>query len=257
MLGYFPKKGGNNIDNDFKQLAQVFENIKSKGFVKSVTEFKNGAGITLESLLNCGSTFCFPDYNGIEIKAVKNYYDSEFDLFNLTPDSNHVFSTQWLSNRFGYPDKVYKNIRVFKGNVYANKLNKIGLFYSYRLRIDYNIERIILDIYNYKQEVINSNVYWDFKYIKEKLELKLNKLAIITFDKIYTKGSYYYYYKHLKMYKLKSFERFLELIENGTIFVVFKTGVNKNGRLAGVFQDHGTSFKISKANLENLFDKVY
>jgi len=242
------------MDKDFEKLLKEFENIKKQGFVKSEIKSANGAGQTLEKMLNAGgSDFCFPDYYGIELKAIRNYNDATFDLFNSTPDSNHVFSTQWIAEKYGYPDKDFKNKKVFKGDIYGNELRKIGLFNYYKLRVDYVNQKIILDIYNYKKELINSDLYWDFDDVKSKLELKLSKLALITTDKIYSNGNYYYFYKEIKCYVLKTFEKFLNLIETGTIYVTFKYGIYKSGIHKGEYNDHGTSFKISKKDLKLLF----
>jgi hypothetical protein len=55
------------------------------------------------------------------------------------------------------------------------------------------------------------------------------------------------------MYKLTNFNNFLNCVENGTIFVTFKTGVYKKGKYTGKFTDHGTSFRICKNNITELF----
>ena len=243
---------------EFEELIKKFQKINSMGYVESAVKSKNGAGITLEKLLDSsGSDFCFPDYKGIELKAIRDFSDASFDLFNSTPDSNQVFSTQWLAEKFGYPDKDFKDKNVFKGDIFGNKMNKIGLFNYYKLKVDHENRKIVLEIYDYKKVLINSDVYWDFEDVKKKLELKLTKLALVTTNKIYSKGNYYYLYKNIKCYTLKSFDVFLKLIENGVVYVTFKTGIFKSGIHIGNFHDHGTSFKISKKNLELLFNKVY
>lgn len=246
------------MDKNFVNLLENFKRIHKQGFIKSVTSSKNGAGITLEYLLNStGGDFCIPDFQGIELKALRNYKFADFDLFNSSPDGKYVYPSQWLAENYGYPDKDFKNIKVLKGDIYSNHLNKIGLFNQFQLKIDKVNKKIILQIYNYKNVLINEDIYWDFDTLKEKLELKLKKLAIITTEKLYSNREYYYFYKSIKMYKLKSFEEFINLIEQGIIFVTFKTGVSKSGKYKGKFQDHGTAFRISQCNIEKLFTKIY
>ena len=48
--------------------------------------------------------------------------------------------------------------------------------------------------------------------LKEKLERKLNKIAIIYAEKTIINGKLYFKYNTIKYYKLKSFNNFLELI---------------------------------------------
>ena len=246
------------MDQNFEDLLKKFKEIRKKGYIKSVTTAKNGCGLTLEHLLNStGGDFCIPDFKDIELKAIRNYKFADFDLFNASPDGKYVFPAQWIAEKYGYPDRDYKNIKVFKGNIYSRSLNKIGLFNHYKLRVDKENKRIILEIYDYYKNLINSDIYWDFDSLKEKLERKLQKLAIITVDKLYFDKDYYYLYKSINFYTLKSFDVFIDLIDKGYIFVTFKTGVVKSGKYKGKFQDHGTAFRISKNNINELYNKIY
>lgn len=243
--------------NTFENLLKDFNKIYHMGYVKSVNNNKNSVGITIEKLLeSTGGDFNIPDYYDIEIKALRDYYMAEFDLFNSTPDGKYVCSTQWLSESFGYPDKDFRNIKVFKGNVYGNKENRIGLFYNYKLEVDEKNQKIILNIYNRSMKLINNDIYWDFDSLKEKLERKLKKLAIFGFKKQSQNNELFIHYNTLKLYKLRGFNEFLKCIKNGYIFVTFKTGVNKRGPYIGKFTDHGTSFRISKNNIWRLFYQV-
>ena len=246
------------MNKNFNNLLSKFNIIKKQGYIKSITSAKNGCGITLEHLLHAsGGDFCIPDFDGIELKAIRDYDYADFDLFNASPDGKYVFPTQWIANKYGYPDKDYKDIKVFKGDIFGNSLNKIGLFNYFKLKVDKEKEKIILEVYNYHKALINNEIYWDFDTLKSKLERKLQNLAIINVDKLYSNKEYYYFYKNIKMYTLKSFETFIDLIDNGFIFITFKTGVAKSGKYIGKFQDHGTAFRISKNNIEKLFNRIY
>lgn len=242
----------------FYTLKKQYDEIRKLGFVKSVNNNKNSVGYTIEKLLGTtGGDFNIPDYYDIEIKALRKYSGAEFDLFNSAPDGIYVCASQWLSHNYGYPDKDYRDINVFKGNVFGNCKSKIGLKYKYKLNVDKSKQKIVLEIYNiYNNKLVNNDIYWDFASLREKLERKVEKLAVFGFEKKEINGDLYVHYNSLNMYKLKSFETFINCIEEGTVFVTFKTGVYKKGPYTGKFTDHGTSFKISKNNLLKLFDKV-
>lgn len=246
------------MKNEINELIKKYSRIKKEGYIKSHVPYKNGAGITLENLLgSSGADFCIPDYNGIEIKAIRDYPYAEFDLVNISPDGSHYYPSQWIANNFGYPDKDFKDIKIFKGNINAVRLTKIGLFYYFKLRIDRTLKKVFIQVFNYNKEFINEDIYWDFDSIEKKLNQKLNYLALFNVKKLYSNNSYYYFYEKMNIYTLNNFEYFLNSLENGKIFVTFKTGVFKSGKYIGHFQDHGTAFRITKNNIESLFKKIY
>lgn len=238
----------------YDMLKQKFKNVKNQGYIKSQGKNKNSVGMTLENALGaCGGDFNIPDFYDIEIKAVRGYYDAEFDLFNSAPDGKYINSTQWISENFGYPDRDYKNIKVFKGNIYGNSVKRIGMIYRFKLKVDRDEQKIYLEIYDLDYKIINEDIYWDFDTLKEKLVRKDSKLAIFWYCKRKINSEDYFYFYNMKFYKLISFEKFLDAIDKGVIFVTFKTGVNKSGPHIGKYTDHGTSFRISKENIRELF----
>ena len=60
----------------------------------------------------------------------------------------------------------------------------------------------------------------------------------------------------MKIYKLKDFETFIDLIENGIIRISLKIGVFRTGKKIGQIHDHGTSFCIEEDNLDKLYDLI-
>lgn len=243
------------MNNEINLLIERFKLLKKAGYIEGILKNKNAAGIVLEKKLNCGAdSLCFPDFEGIEIKAIRSYNDAAIELFNDTPSSPYINTTQWLTEKFGYPDKTWKEKNSLKGDVSATKKNKIGLFYSYKLQVNKN--KIVLEIYNSKNILINNEVYWDFEWLRRKLETKLNYFALINTTRIYSKGKYYYNYNNMKIYKLKSFDIFIDLIKKGIISITFKNGYYKSGKYKGKFHDHGTSFRIRKNNLSKLFNLI-
>lgn len=242
--------------NTVQLLKRKFKEINSKGYIKSINNNKNSSGLTLEyQLESTGGDFNIPDFYEIEIKAIRQYRFANITLFNSGPDGKYVTPTQWLSENFGYPDKDYKNTKVFKGDVYANKNNAIGRFFTYKLKVDRNQKRIILQIYNSYGKLLNSDLYWDFDSLEEKITRKLKKIAIFEFSKKIVDNIYYYKYTTCNIYRYTNFERFLKCVENGIIYVTFNTGVNKSGPYIGKFSDHGTAFRVSKNNICKMFDR--
>lgn len=237
-------------------LVKKFNEIKNIGFIKAENQHKNSVGVTLEKALgHTGGDFNIPDFYDIEIKALRSYYAAEFDLFNSSPDGKYMLPSKWVSEKFGYPDKDYREIKVFKGNVFCNKLNRIGLFYNFKLEIDYGKEKIFLAVYDCNFKLVNRDIYWDFDTLKEKLERKLKKIAIFWYTKKVINNETYFKFYKMKYYELINFQTFLEAIRKGYVYVTFKTGVFKTGKYKGTFTDHGTSFRIGKNNMNCIFNE--
>ena len=98
-------------------------------------------------------------------------------------------------------------------------------------------------------------MYWTFDLLKEKLYRKLKNMAFVSaMRKIENDKEYFKYYK-LEIYKLKSFDTFINLLKAGIIRVTFKIGVFRSGDKKGKIHDHGTGFDIEEKNLYKLYDQ--
>ena len=246
------------MDNNFKILLKKFDNIYNQGLITSGSNLKNGAGITFEKLLGeTGGDFCYPDFKGIEIKVIRSYTDATIDLLSITPESKYLFTTQWLTEKYGYPDSSFTHKKCLKGDVYCNEAKQIGRNYKFKLKINRNEKKILLQVYTRGGFFLNEDVFWLFDDIKKRIETKLNKMAVISHHRYSRKNIYYYTYDKIELYTLKSFDNFINMIENGKVCISFKTGYYKSGKYIGKFHDHGTSFKINKENLPLVFNRIY
>lgn len=245
------------MQNSVELLEKKYKEIKEIGFHKSINNYKNSGGMTLEKLLNSsGGDFNIPDFYDIEIKAIHNNFNKHIDLFSSAPDGSIINATKWISQEYGYPDRNYPNVKVLKGDIFANKLSMIGNRYLFRIKIDTIKEKIILEVLDHELHLLNNDLYWDFDSIKDKLIRKLSKLAIFYFEKKWINNELYFNYNKLNIYELISFDKFIECLKNGYVYMVFKTGVVKKGIHNGEFKNHGTSFRISVDKIHYLFNKI-
>ncbi len=244
------------MKKEMQQLQKEFKKVKKLGWVKSVNEGKGSIGLTLEKLLGKEKeNFEFPDYLGIELKTHKKYSKSYTTLFNATPDGRYLFEIKRLQQMYGYPDRILKYCKVLKGEVNAIEKQKIGLWYSYKLEIDYLEEKIYLCIYRNSQ-LIDKETFWTFRLLKEKLERKLTILAYIDAKEKRVGTEKYFQYTSLKLYHLRNFSCFLKSIEKGKITICFTIGVFRTGSKKGKIHDHGTAFRIKKRDLKSLFYQI-
>lgn len=241
-----------------KKLKEEFIKIKEKGWVKSLNKGSNGIGFTFESLLGISrNELEIPDYNGIELKTRRYSSTSYIILFSCKPEGKYYHEVQRIKDEYGYPHSKFKQYKILNNSAYANKLNKIGQNYYFKLDVDIVQNKIYLIIYDKYKKVIERDVYWDFDILKEKLYRKLSVLAII---KAYAKrdmsdeGYEYFKYNYMKIYFLKDFKHFIKLVEEGVIRVNFKLNIKTKGDKIGQIHDHGTSFDILEKNILKLYD---
>lgn len=246
------------MNSDIKKLIIKFEKIKNLGWIKSINNNNSGVGRTLENLLNIPeNNLEIPDFKGIEIKSHRINSDSYISLFCAVPDGPHYHEIENIKDKYGYPDKQLKQYKVLNVTVNAKTLEWFGANYKAILKIDYELKKIYLCIIDICGNVIEKNTYWDFKTIKEKLYRKMKYLAYFPAITKKTKNEEYFKYTSITIFKIISFERFIELIENGTIIIAFKIGVFKSGRRKGQIKDHGTTFKIKSNKLNYLYKIIY
>ena len=215
------------------------------------------SGYTFEALLKKEEdNFPTPDYNNIEIKTMNDNTKHNLHLFNLIPDGDYLFPIERILCEIGCPSKENHNLKFlfkgFKGSEYTK------LIYGHKaiIKVNYDEKKVELIVINYKNENTNIGISWSFNYLKKRLLLKLGHLCLVRCSSCIICGEGYYYYHDIAFYKLKSFDTFLSLIDNGTIEITFKIGTHKDGKKAGKVYDHGTDFSIKVTDLELLFDKV-
>ena len=239
------------------ELFKFFSKIRKQGWIESKRKGSTGIGYTLENLLNIEeNSLPIADYNGIEIKAMRVFSKKRIHLFNAEPDGDFLFPHERILKKVGYPSKKNHNYKVFLSAAYGNEYTNIG--YSKKVKLYVNrkkqkIDFIVTDRFYKNMQV---DISWSFDLIKTKLEQKIKELAIIKAENKFINGKEFFYYKRIEFYKLKDFDTFLKLIEDGTIKVCFKIDVHVEGIKEGKIDNHGTDFSIKEENIEKLFDKI-
>ncbi len=245
------------INKSISVLKKKFYDISKKGYIKSICKGYSSIGRTFEFELGLSENeFGIPDYNGIEIKTRRNYSKSAITLFNAAPDGDKLFEIERIKNTYGYPCKKDRRFKVLYIEAYGDKFNFAGIKYQYKIEVNRKKEKVYICIYDKDSKLIDKNVSWSFDYLKERLILKLNYLALVNaWNKRNGNCEYFKYYK-LSFYKLISFERFIDLIEDGTIKLTIKVDIHTGEKNYGKTYDHGCGFSIKEENLTKLFKKL-
>lgn len=242
------------MNSDILALKEKLDKIKNLGWIECKNKNKSVTGKTLENLLEINpDNFEIPDYNTIEIKSKVSKRENYIDLFCATPDS-YVLEIKRLYDKYGYLDS--NNYKILNFVLYGEFLKPINNEYSAKLRIDYKNKKVIMEIYNKDNELIDNLSSWSFELLEEKLCRKLNYVCLVEGDKKFSHNVLYVRYDKYKFYKLKKFSNFIRLLKRGQIRISFTLGVYKSGSKSGKMHDHGTQFSIRKENIKLLFDEI-
>lgn len=236
-------------------LKKKFIEIKELGWIKSNKKGYGNIGNTFEELMGINKNeFEIPDYKGIEIKTKRGYSKRNITLFSAVPDGPHYHETERIKDLYGYPDTKLKEYNVLNTSVSAKENVKVGWYYYFKLKINRQSKKIFLEITDENKNILENCIYWDFDTLETKLYRKLKYLAFIkALSKKEKEIEYFKYYK-LTFYKLKDFNTFINLLEDGIIKINFKLSIFKKGNKKGKIHDHGVSFNISEHDLEKLYN---
>ncbi len=245
------------MDENIKKLNTKFINICNMGWVKGKSKGSKNIGYTFELLLGKQiENFEIPDYEGIEIKTQRIFTRSYITLFNATPDGTYLFEIKRIRNTYGYPDSKLKNIKVFNISIFANEKKKLGSKYLFKLIVDRNKQKIYLCVFNVQGVLIDNQTFWTFQLLEEKVLRKLKVLAIV--DALYSKHNdeEFFKFNSISFYKLKNFDSFIDLVEQGIIGVTFKIGVFRSDKRYGEIHDRGTGFVIKRTDIEKMYEII-
>lgn len=238
------------------RLKEEIYKIQCRNWIPSKSNGKGASGLTLEKLLGKkADRYVLPDYEKIEIKARNIRSGYPLSLFSCAFD-NKPHEMYRLLEIGGYSDKIYPQFKLFQIEVSANKY-KLNGKYMYKLRVNYNLQVVELNIYDKNKLIKVTTMSWSFYELKTRLERKLQTMAIVPVKSDKIDDVWYFKYYEPIFYRLKSFTAFLNLIENGKIKVEFKIGFDHSKEKFGDYLDRGTTFRIRYSNIKELFDIIY
>ena len=246
-----------NNNNNIYDLYNKFLNIKKMGFVESKRKGNGGIGYTFELLLGKSEeNFPIPDFNGIEIKTCRTNTKGNIHLFSATPDGDFLFPIERVLKYLGYPDKKIPTTTIFNMNFTAKYFTPIGWYKEGKIVVNKEqkkVDFVARTIYGEKYPLDTS---WSFKMLEDRLKLKLNYLAVVLAEVKFVNGIEFFHYNEIKFYKIKSFDFFISLIENGYIKICFNIGVFRNNNKKGKIHDRGVGFSINRKHLNLLYDEI-
>lgn len=243
------------IDSAIRELVSKFNDISSKGWIESARRNNTGIGKTFEDLLDkLEDNLMDPDYKGIEVKTHRSKSSSFTTLFTASPDGPFKAENSRLREKYGHKDDV-SGLNILHSSIFANRMTNYFNTYKFQMEVNRLDEKVYLKIYANDGKLVEKTTYWTFDSLKQKLNRKLKVLAFITSKNKVVDGKEYFLYEKCRIYKFKDFEKFLDLLEDGTIMLDIRIGVYKSGKSKGKTHDHGTGFRIKEKDITKLYDE--
>lgn len=245
------------IFNQFNLLKDKFEKVKCLGWIESTSNGRGNIGMTFERAIGITpNQFEIPDFAGIEIKTKQEFSTPYITLFSATFDGAYLFEMKRITNSYGIDDPKMSGCKTFYTVVNAKRFTYLDNGLKLKIDVDYSNKKVYLCVFDINNRLIERQSYWSFELLKEKLERKLQYLALVNAKRKFVNGKEYFYYYNITFMKLKGFEYFLKLLADGNIKIYFKVGVYRSGSRVGKYCDHGTGFDIRSDDLRKLFSII-
>ena len=245
-------------DSNINELIEKFNNINKKGYIKGINNnYKNSCGLTFEKEINKkADSMFFPDFKDIEIKCKQKSSRFNITLFSLSFDGPYLYENNYILNKYGkkdpgLPDKntLYIKLKCDEKILYND--------YYFELKIDYNNQLLYINIYDYNSNFIEKRGYISFDILKNRVNLKLKKLALIKSYKKKVDDELYFKYYQISCYIFKDFASFLRAIEGNYIKCSLSLRYSKNKKTYGKNKSRGVMFSVNQDDIYKIFDEIY
>ncbi len=242
------------------EFKKKFKIIKAKGFLESTRSNNTGIGKTFEDYLEKKEdNLPEADFGDIEIKSQRSNSNSYVTLFTKAPTYPRSANT-YLREKFGTEYTEYRGLKKLHTSIFGDRFNTLESTYEFKVKVDRQNEKIIILVRDFlSKEILSENVYYSFPVLRKIIESKLKKVAYVTADTKIINEKEHFYFKKVELLHNPSFEKFIDLIENGTIMIDIRIGAYHNPenlRTYGKTHDHGTGFRIKANDFEKLFTKT-
>lgn len=244
---------------DFENLIIKFEEINSKGYIKGINNnLLNSCGLTFESLLGKkADSMFFPDFEGIEIKCKQRYSRYDINLFSLSFDGPELYESNYILKTYGKRKNFFSLKKELFVNLIIDKKVFVNNKYYFELKLDYETKKIYLKIYDENKNLIEQRGFIDFDSLKKRIEIKLQKLALVYASKKKENNDLYFRYYKMVCFNFKDFSTFLKMIEEGIIKLSLMLRYSKSKYNYGKNKNKNMLFNIRDRDLKRIYDIVF
>lgn len=244
------------MKENFNTLNTKFEAIREKGWIMIPRKGFGEVGMKFEKELGLSNNdFPIADFNGIEIKVKNKNSNYPISLFSCTCDGPELYELKRIVQKFGICYTDNSDTKLLYITLSGRYFSYWGKYLKMKLHVDRRKKKVYILISHANGKIIEKRAFWEFSTLQGILERKLLFLCVVTSESSFINKTRFTRFINAEYLKLRNFDKFIELIENGMIFVNIKFGVYKSGQKKGKSYDHGTAFQIKKIALYNLYEK--
>lgn len=231
--------------NDF---INEFEKVKAMGWIKTHRAGPTGIGKTLEDLLGIPeNNLDEPDFGDYELKSCRIDSNSMLTMFTRAPEPR--CANTYLRTKYGYSSNAYDNDEmVLHSTLSANRFTPIADT-GHKLKISCTADGIYIE-----SEDGVENIFWSREALRACFEKKYKNKFV--YAKALSQGEgANEEFKFVEAYEVSGFDydAFINLLEEGKIYVDLRIGQYHHGRNKGKTHDHGTGFRIKESDQHLLF----
>lgn len=227
-------------------FIREYTKIKDMGWITTHRSGPTGIGKTLEDLLGIPeNNYHEPDFGEYELKSCRLDSNSMLTMFTQTPQPARA--NTYLREKYGYSSNAYDNDeKVLHATLTASRFVSISDT-DHSLKIVCSPDRISI-----ASEMGVENVFWDRMALHRSFDKKYKNKFV--YAKAHSRGagsSEEFYFTEAYEVSGFSYESFVQLLEEGNIYVDLRIGQYSDGRT----HDHGTAFRIREVDQPLLFHK--
>lgn len=232
-------------------FVREFTKIKNQGWIGTHRSGPTGVGKTLEDLLGIPeNNLDEPDFGEYELKSCRIDSQSMLTMFTRAPQPARA--NTYLREKYGYSSSAYDNDeKVLHATLSADRFTSIANTGN-KLKIWCDID----GIYILSQDE-RENIFWSRETLKRCFEKKYKNKFV--YAKAFSRGiGINEEFHFVEAYEVSGFnyESFLDLLEDGKIYIDLRIGQYHSGPNKGKTHDHGTGFRIRESDQYLLFKNI-
>ena len=229
-------------------FIREYRKICEIGWITTHRAGPTGIGKTLEDLLGIPeNNIDGPDFGDYELKSCRLDSNSMLTMFTRAPQPARA--NTYLRLKYGYSSGAYDNDeKVLHSTLSADRFTPIADT-GHKLKIWCDVD----GIYILSEDGVE-NVFWSRDALKKCFEKKYKNKFV--YAKAQSRGSgASEQFKFVEAYEVSGFdyEAFIDLLEEGKIYIDLRIGQYHNGPNKGKTHDHGTGFRIKEIDQPRLF----
>jgi len=244
-----------STDEVIEGFKKDFKIIKEKDWVSSSRTHDTGIGKTFEDLIGIvENNNSLADYKDIlELKSSRELAASMITLFTDAPTYPEKVNSL-LRERYGVKDPE-SGVKIILCTISAVKFNSFVKKIGFKLEVDETNKKIFIKIKNLQSDKLDElEIYYTFEDLNKIIEKKCKYIAYINADSKNEQGKEYFKFEKAFLLSGLNFQKFIAALKNGLIVYDIRLGVYRSGKNKGKPHDHGSGFRIVKANIRKVFD---